>query len=47
AEIAGELADGSLYAREPERATELGARNARIENELLQALERWEQLGAV
>jgi ATP-binding cassette subfamily F protein uup len=45
AAIAGELADGSLYAREPERASELGARNARIEDELLAALERWEQLG--
>jgi ATP-binding cassette subfamily F protein uup len=45
AAIAGELADGSLYARDPERAGELGARNARIEEELLAALERWEQLG--
>jgi ABC transport system ATP-binding/permease protein len=44
--IAGELADGSLYARDPDRASELGARNARIEQELMQALERWEQLGA-
>ena len=47
ATISGELADGSLYARDPARATELGARNARIDDELLQALERWEQLGAV
>jgi ATP-binding cassette subfamily F protein uup len=46
AAIAGELADGSLYARDPERAGELGARNARIEEELLEALERWEKLGA-
>ncbi len=46
AAIAGELADGSLYARDPERASELGARDARLEEELLQALERWEQLGA-
>ncbi len=44
--IAGELADGSLYARDPERASELGTRNARLDEELLQALERWEQLGA-
>ena len=47
AAIAGELADGSLYARDPDRATELGARNTRIEQELLQALERWEHLGAL
>ena len=47
ATISGELSDGSLYARDPERAGELGARNARIEEELLQALERWEQLGSV
>ena len=46
AAISGELSDGSLYARDPERAADLGARNARIEEELLQALERWEQLGA-
>jgi ATP-binding cassette subfamily F protein uup len=45
AAIAGELADGSLYSSDPERASELGARNARIEEELLQALERWERLG--
>ena len=46
AAITGELADGGLYARDPERASELGARNARIEEELLEALERWEKLGA-
>ena len=45
AAIAGELADGSLYRRDAERASELGARNARIEEELLEALERWEILG--
>jgi ATP-binding cassette subfamily F protein uup len=47
AAIAGELADGSLYGRDPERAGELGARNARIEEELLEALERWEKLGSL
>ncbi len=41
------LADGSLYAREPLRASELHARHAAIDDELLLALERWEQLGAV
>jgi ATP-binding cassette subfamily F protein uup len=45
AAIAGELSDGSLYGRDPERASVLGARNAKIEQELMEALERWEQLG--
>jgi ATP-binding cassette subfamily F protein uup len=40
------LADGSLYAQDPLRAAALGARRAAIEDELLQALERWEALGA-
>ena len=47
AAIAGELADGSLYARDPTRAGELGARNVRIDEELLAALERLEKLGAL
>ena len=46
AAIAGELADGSLYGRDANRASGLGARNAEIEDELLEALERWERLGA-
>ena len=41
------LADGMLYASEPLRASELHARHAAIDDELLLALERWEQLGAV
>ena len=45
AAIAGELADGSLYAQDPERASELGSRNARLDEELLEAMERWERLG--
>jgi ATP-binding cassette subfamily F protein uup len=45
--IAAELADGSLYARDAERAGELGARNVRLDEELLAALERWEKLGAM
>jgi ATP-binding cassette subfamily F protein uup len=40
------LADGSLFLREPERAAELAQRSAGIEDELLAALERWEQLGS-
>ena len=46
AAIAGELADGSLYGRDANRASGLGARNAEIEDELLAALERWDRLGA-
>ena len=38
------LADGSLYAREPARAAELGARHALLDEELLLAMERWEAL---
>ena len=45
AAIAGELADGSLYAQDPERASELSSRNARLDEELLEAMERWERLG--
>ncbi|MBX3586029.1 MAG: ATP-binding cassette domain-containing protein [Ramlibacter sp.] len=40
------LADGSLYASEPDRAAQLAARSAQIDDELLAALERWEQLGS-
>ncbi|MFY8083408.1 MAG: ATP-binding cassette domain-containing protein [Rubrivivax sp.] len=39
-----ELADGLLFARHPQRGAELAARHAQIEDELMQALERWEQL---
>lgn len=45
-EIDAQLADGSLYASEPQRAAELGARHAAIEEALMTALERWEALGA-
>jgi len=44
--IHGELADGSLFVREPERAAQLAERSAHIEDELLAALERWETLGS-
>ena len=39
------VADPSLYAKDPERATALHARYAQIDGELLAALERWEVLG--
>jgi ATP-binding cassette subfamily F protein uup len=40
------LADPVLYAREPQRAAELHARHAAIDEELLAALERWEALAS-
>jgi ATP-binding cassette subfamily F protein uup len=44
--IGAELADGSLFARDPQRGAALTARHARIEDELMGALERWEVLSA-
>jgi len=41
-----ELADGSLYAFDAERAQGLSERTAQIDDELLAALERWEILGS-
>jgi len=40
------LADGSLYASNPTRAAALASRSAEIDDALIQALERWELLGA-
>ena len=42
--IQQELADGSLYTRDPQRATALHTREGQIEEELLLALERWTAL---
>ncbi len=44
--IGERLASASLYTDEPQRVGELQARYAQIENELMQALERWETLSA-
>ena len=44
--IHDELADGSLYAGDAQRATRLSERSAQIDNELMAALERWEALGS-
>jgi len=41
-----ELDGGAIYANEASRAAELGERHAQIDDELLAALERWEELGA-
>jgi ATP-binding cassette subfamily F protein uup len=40
------LADGSLYAIDNARALKLATRSAKIDDDLLLALERWEVLGA-
>ena len=39
------LDGGAIYASEASRATELAARHAQIDDELLAALDRWETLG--
>jgi len=46
-EAAELLADGSLYAVDNARALKLAVRSAQIDDELMAALERWEQLGGV
>ena len=42
--IGQELYDGTLYASNVKRAAELTARNSKIEEELMEALQRWETL---
>jgi ATP-binding cassette subfamily F protein uup len=44
AALHAELADSNLYAKDPARATELYARDAAIEEDLLSAMARWEEL---
>jgi ATP-binding cassette subfamily F protein uup len=44
--IHDELAEGSLYASDPARAAMLAQRSAKIDDELDEALERWETLGS-
>ncbi|MFN3956944.1 MAG: ABC-F family ATP-binding cassette domain-containing protein [Tepidimonas ignava] len=45
--IEAELADGTVYARDPQRARTLAERHHAIEAELLDALQRWEALQAL
>jgi len=45
-EIQQALADGSMFTKDLERATTLSQRSASIEEELMNALERWEALGS-
>ncbi len=44
--IAQELFDGTLYTSNAKRAAELNARNSKIEEDLMTALQRWETLSA-
>ena len=44
--IGQELYDGTLYTSNAKRAAELTARNAKLEEELMEALQRWETLSA-
>ncbi len=44
--IGERLASASLYTEEPQRVGELQARYAQLDDELMQALERWEALSA-
>ena len=46
ADIRAQLADGALYQSDLQKAVALQARDGVIEDELMQALERWEQLSA-
>lgn len=43
--LQAQLADGSMYAKDPVLAAQLGARNSQIDDDLMAALERWETLG--
>jgi ATP-binding cassette subfamily F protein uup len=45
--IQGELAQGEVYRSDPQRAAQLAQRTEQIEAELMEALERWEALGAL
>jgi ABC transport system ATP-binding/permease protein len=44
--LRAELAEGSVFAKDPDRATALLKRDAEIESALLVALERWENLSS-
>jgi ATP-binding cassette subfamily F protein uup len=44
--LRAELAEGAVFAKDPDRATALLKRDAEIESALLLALERWENLSS-
>lgn len=43
--VQAELTTGTVFATDPQRAAQLSERNAEIDDALLDAMERWEQLG--
>ncbi len=45
AEITGKLANPALYRDQPEQVKQLRQHYTAIEEELMQALSRWEELG--
>ena len=45
-QLRAELEDGTLYQRDAERAIALHTRDAQIEDALMQALQRWDELSA-
>ena len=45
--LRAELADVNLYAKDPKRATAIYQRDAAIDDEILTALARWEELAAI
>jgi ATP-binding cassette subfamily F protein uup len=45
--IEAELADGTVFTQDPQRAAELARRHAQIEADLMSTLERWEALSAL
>ena len=46
AAITVKLSDAAIYIAQPDEAKRLQKRNAGIEDELIAALTRWEELGA-
>ena len=44
--LRAELADGTLYGQDPQRASTLCQRDVAIDDALMQALERWELLSS-
>ena len=45
-ELAAQLEDGSIFAKDPKQGTRLSERFAAIDEMLLEIMERWEKLEA-
>ena len=43
-DIEGQLADGSIFVNDPDRGVKLSTRLGEIEDALMNALERWDEL---